>query len=190
MLTRDSLCPCGSGKRYKKCCGRGQAGPPSLHFNVPVHGLPGQRGKLYIVPGFAHGDPRNPQPEGSPGEYKVVLTLARPGYDLTAENRICSADQLTGTSHLQLRQNMLIDATMDDGADPAVPRVPCGLSPISRPVSCGPLPARVLHTLLDSWHTSSPRGVRASAGCKGKLKFGRITQPVANLRSFGAKFVL
>ena len=36
-MTRDSPCPGGSGKRYKKCHGEGRQRPPSITFNLPVH---------------------------------------------------------------------------------------------------------------------------------------------------------
>ncbi len=48
--SRRSPCPCGSGKQYKKCHGRRVPGPPSVAFNLPVQGLPGQNGRYYVVP--------------------------------------------------------------------------------------------------------------------------------------------
>ena len=42
-----------------------------------------------------------------PGEYRVVFTLAKPGYALVPEDQPKSADHLTGTSHLKLPRRSL-----------------------------------------------------------------------------------
>ena len=116
QLSRNSPCPCGSGKKYKKCHGMGKPGPPSLVFNLAVHGLPGQNGRYYVVPEFKTGDPRNSSPpQGAPGDYRVIFTLAKPGYALVPEDQPKSADHLTGTSHLKLPGPFTIDATLESG---------------------------------------------------------------------------
>src|SRR5271155_5740063 len=64
-------------------------------------------------------------------------------------------------------------------ADLTVPGVSWGLYPILSFVSYGPLPARVPHTLLDSWHTSSPRRVRILGVQRGEVR-SQVIQSLAN----------
>jgi hypothetical protein len=69
-----------------------------------------------VIPEFKPGDPRNSSPpQGMPGEYRVVFTLAKPDYALVPEDQPKSADHLTGTSHLRLPAPFAINATLESG---------------------------------------------------------------------------
>jgi hypothetical protein len=87
---------------------------PSITFNLQVHGLPGQNGKYSVVPQTGSPQKDGP-PEGVQGNYRVIFTLAKPGYRLVPESEPKSADQLTGTSHLRLPGPINIDATLESG---------------------------------------------------------------------------
>lgn len=109
---RNDPCACGSGKKYKKCCAVADAalpGPPSRQRADPLTatlnsvGLPGHVQHIAVKPMFPDPDPRNAVgPEGQPGPYKVVFTLARPGFSLRPERNLVFADNLVGDSHLAI----------------------------------------------------------------------------------------
>ena len=114
-IGRNEPCPCGSGLKYKKCCGsvlreanRGEAAskglpPNQTNATLPSMGLPGQHQQIHIVNQFKGDDPRNHAPlGGSPGEYEVTFILGRPGFSLLPEGQISFANGLKGTSHLAI----------------------------------------------------------------------------------------
>jgi Methylamine utilization protein MauJ/SEC-C motif len=128
-IGRNASCPCGSGKKYKKCHGREQTalsvpGAPPIRIpaqgatqNLPAEGLPGLPQYLTVV--FEYRDPQDPRnrpgPQGQPGEYEVVFTFSRPGFSLQPEYNASFADGLKGTSHLAIcgPSHTSIDATAD-----------------------------------------------------------------------------
>jgi len=106
---RNQPCPCGSGKKYKKCCGlqQGVKKPtmgvkPVVTQNLAPAGFPGVQQHITGVPIFpTPSDPRNRSDSaGQPGLYDIVFTLNRPGYSPQREHEIHSEDQLEGDSHL------------------------------------------------------------------------------------------
>lgn len=118
-IGRNDICPCGSGRKYKKCCGAvtltGRASevanePPStapaLSAGFAYWGLPGFQQDLIFYPVFE--DPNDPRgiggPGGLPGKYKVVFTLSRPGFSLLPEHQYSVAEQLKGDSHLAIAE--------------------------------------------------------------------------------------
>jgi SEC-C motif len=133
---RNVPCPCGSGKKYKKCHGSlrnsasaGRFYPVAKEATIPAKpaskisaqlppkGLPGIQQALIVVPMFADpNDPRNQGgPQGRPGLYEVIFTLCRPGFPLTQEREIASADDLSGNSHLAIAKPAFTPP--DPGAD-------------------------------------------------------------------------
>src|SRR5216683_3904537 len=118
-IGRNERCPCGSGLKYKKCHGR-ESVPiskpamtvtqsPTIRFE-PL-GFPGQNGHIVTEPRFSVGDPRNEGgPDGSPGDYDVIFTLARQGWAIGSERSIVPAAQLVGDSHLQAPGRFEIEA--------------------------------------------------------------------------------
>jgi hypothetical protein len=79
---RNDPCPCGSGKKYKKCC-EGKSTPPqpqqqSVTVAVPA-GLPGTRIDVLLHTGQNDTeDPTNgTSPQGGGGLYRVTFTLGR-----------------------------------------------------------------------------------------------------------------
>ena len=116
-IGRNQKCPCGSGLKYKRCHGRQTS--PIIRSNVtrdPIAtfqplGFPGQNGAYVVEPIFPPGDPRREGgPAGTPGDYEVVFTLARPGYPLRPERSTGSGDRLTGDSHLGIPDQFQTDA--------------------------------------------------------------------------------
>lgn len=112
-IGRNDLCPCGSGKKFKHCCGaavakapKGQISsvpPNAKEFTTKSMGLPAQAGDLHAINRFAEGDPRNDIPlQGAEGWYRVTFVLVRPGYNLVSENRYSFASGLRGNSHLAI----------------------------------------------------------------------------------------
>ena len=61
---RNDLCPCGSGKKYKKCCELKQADPSRRQMMLIVVGL-------LVAAGVTAGDHRDHQP--------IARMSARPG---------------------------------------------------------------------------------------------------------------
>ncbi len=57
--TRNGPCPCGSGKKYKRCCGRAPRAPPESSFNRLLRGSLTPRSPLPEVEGE---DPRRSEP--------------------------------------------------------------------------------------------------------------------------------
>lgn len=111
---RNDACPCGSGKKYKKCCGSADRAGPGPIFEakhpitgpvkVDLPGLPGHRQTLVLQNYFPDpSDPRHSEStNGEPGEYRVVLTLHRPGILLRSEGDYAVAEHLQGDSHLAI----------------------------------------------------------------------------------------
>jgi SEC-C motif len=112
---RNKLCPCGSGKKYKKCCGsavRATESQPIFTAQHPVTGpikidlpgLPGHRQSLIMQNYFPDpNDPRHSENmKGEPGEYRVVFTLHRPGIPLRPEGDYALAEHMQGDSHLAI----------------------------------------------------------------------------------------
>lgn len=112
---RNASCPCGSGKKFKKCCGASDTSPsivqsindssaPSspISANMGLIGFPGFLQQLHLIPHFKNpNDPRNQlHPGGLPGNYKVVFILCRPGFSLLRDNNIAPAEHHKGDSHL------------------------------------------------------------------------------------------
>ena len=135
-IGRNVPCPCGSGKKYQKCHGSLQnastarrfypvaveatipaKAAPKISAQLPPKGLPGIQQALVVVPRFADpNDPRNQGgPQGRPGAYEVIFTLSRPGFPLTQEREITSADDLSGNSHLAIAKPAFTPP--DPGAD-------------------------------------------------------------------------
>jgi hypothetical protein len=97
-------CPCGSGKKFKLCHrGRPIENKPQPELKYP-RGLAGIPQYMVAVPRYK--DPNDPRNEGSikgmPGEYKVILTIGKPGIPLTVENRHVPYEQLRGDSYLAI----------------------------------------------------------------------------------------
>lgn len=111
---RNDPCPCGSGKKNKKCCGAAKANnrqpifsakyPVTGPISVDLPGLPGHRQSLILRNHFpAPNDPLNSEDiDGMPGEYKVVFTLHRPGIPLRTEGNYAIAEHMQGDSHLAI----------------------------------------------------------------------------------------
>src|SRR5947208_1551038 len=111
---RNAPCPCGSRKKYKRCCGRtspnqpratvSKSGGNTTTAEISPAGLPGQPQNIIVVPVFPDpADPRNAGgPQGKPGKYMVVFTLHRSGIQILEEDRYSFAGGLRGDSHLAL----------------------------------------------------------------------------------------
>jgi Methylamine utilization protein MauJ/SEC-C motif len=128
-IGRNEPCPCGSGKKYKHCCGSaagvqskepGTAQPKGANFQpqmqVSPTGLPGQHQHLTTVFRFKPPtDPRNQiGPQGIPGDYKVTFVLQRPGYNLLPERQYSYARGLRGSSHLAITKPAFTPPTSPD----------------------------------------------------------------------------
>jgi hypothetical protein len=121
---RNDPCPCGSGKKYKKCHGAAAAavgqvpareGPdhpitPALprsteSISVDIAGFPGRQQHWVIVNKFKPEARKPSSPAGHEGTYRVVYVLSRPGQSPTKE-RDFSFDLLAqgteGDSHLSM----------------------------------------------------------------------------------------
>lgn len=119
---RNSLCPCGSGKKYKKCHGPGELKNDAvitqrpLSQRLPLGGLHGLQQHLTVVPLYEDpSDPRNSDgPQGRPGKYEVVFTFSRPGYSITKEYSALASEFLQGDSHLAITKpsNTLVDPSV------------------------------------------------------------------------------
>jgi hypothetical protein len=84
---------------------------------IPLSGPPGLPTFLVVQNVFQDGDPRNlGGPGGSPGQYRVVLTLGRPGFALRPETSFTFESGLEGDSHLAICP----PALRWEGADPPV----------------------------------------------------------------------
>lgn len=76
---------------------------PVLTQELRRFGLPGQRQTLVVRPRFPEGDPRNDFPvQGNAGEYRVVITLARPGFLPGSESNFSFDETIPGDSHLAI----------------------------------------------------------------------------------------
>ncbi len=112
---RNAPCPCGSGKKFKKCCGAPGASPTpatteSRHegslpasatsASFPLQGIPGVQSYLVVQP-IPPGGTSN-SPGGVPGLYRVVFTLSRPGFSPLPDNSFSFESGLEGDSHLAI----------------------------------------------------------------------------------------
>ena len=134
-VSRNDPCPCGSGKKYKKCCGDpAKIGPPrgldpnATSAKIQLLGLPGHAEHIGIINRFKDpDDPRNKVPlGGAPGLYKVTFILQRPGYPEKDEKHYAFEGGLKGNSHLGITKpayeppdpdvdKVLIAAATEDG---------------------------------------------------------------------------
>jgi hypothetical protein len=125
MVGRNELCPCGSGRKYKKCClAKTEARPmqspqtenssaPRMTAEIKILAFPGEAAVLTIVPTFAAGDPRNTNdPKGQPGQYQVTIVLSRPGRFELTERKFNYSDQLTGDSHIAIMRPATLSGPM------------------------------------------------------------------------------
>lgn len=124
---RNDPCPCGSGKKYKKCHGAPAPPPQSaapqpsqspnrqpITRSIPT-GMPGMLQYVgFMVKLPASPDPHVPIQGGGEGFYKVVFTLARPGYPLTPEGQFHTFETLQGDSHLAIAKPAYSIAADDD----------------------------------------------------------------------------
>lgn len=123
---RNEPCPCGSGKKHKKCCllarnsgPKAQESQPALPvpptYEFPINTFPGEAAAITMVPFFALGDPRNTDnPNGAPGEYRVTIVLGRPGRFETGERSYHFSDQLVGNSHIAITRPAIEPRVMPD----------------------------------------------------------------------------
>jgi hypothetical protein len=103
----------------------------TLTRQLPPMGLPGQPGYVLVHNKFIEGDVRNEIPVGGgPGSYRVIFTLARPGFFPVAEKEFSFDPDIPGDSHLAIAApaltrhgepnnpitGMKIWATTDEGA--------------------------------------------------------------------------
>ncbi len=79
-------------------------GTTETHADLPDAGLGGVPFHVTLTPQYRDPeDPRNSSPiEGTPGLYRVMLTLNRPGFSLLPEGHISIGQRLQGDSHLQI----------------------------------------------------------------------------------------
>lgn len=78
--------------------------PEKKTFNVDLEGLPGFRQQCFLH--FYFPDPNHPlhsdNPVGTPGKYKIIFTLNRPGFSLLPDDNYADAASLQGDSHLAI----------------------------------------------------------------------------------------
>lgn len=109
-IGRNNRCPCGSGKKYKKCCGsvarqKTEMAPRgTLSTQVPMMGVPGESQGMVACNHFRNeADPRNTGgPTGLPGNYRVTFLFERPNYRQTKEYEFAFVSPLHGDSHLAI----------------------------------------------------------------------------------------
>jgi hypothetical protein len=76
--------------------------PGTMEFPFKVR-LGGSEYQLSIVPQFLPDDPRHGgDPLGNPGQYRVVITLGRPGFSVLPERQFVFNEQNRGDSHLAI----------------------------------------------------------------------------------------
>ena len=81
-------------------------------------GLGGLHYQISIVPEFEHPTgPRHGDPQGSPGQYKVIVTLGRPGFSVLPERRFVSHEHNRGDSHLAIAPPALQVPSVPGGAN-------------------------------------------------------------------------
>jgi hypothetical protein len=112
---KPKKCWCGSGKKQKNChpdrgkpdaqtdvvhntrlAGESKAMPP---LSQKPWGVPGEEHQLWVVP-VLKGQAPPSNAEGNPGDYKVQMLLARPGYPYAGEREHKFIDDIVGDSHL------------------------------------------------------------------------------------------
>jgi hypothetical protein len=112
--SRNSPCPCGSGKKFKRCClNNGQKAMDEIvQKSIPLSrmGLPNQAQHIIMQP--ANGR----KPGGEPGQYEVLLLLAKPGYSVSDETIISMPEQIDGNSHLAITKPAFVPPN-DENAD-------------------------------------------------------------------------
>src|SRR5438477_932163 len=123
---RNEPCPCGSGKKFKKCHGAPTQKVVEKHERAAGHdGYPQLEG-TWGLPGIgmfmtiAKANTKNPDdpmnaasPSGSPGKYKIIFLLSRPGYNPLDENHVSFEDDLRGDSHLFIGDPKEVEAQIE-----------------------------------------------------------------------------
>lgn len=110
---RNERCPCGSGKKYKKCCANAAQAQQTTETTSAAKtpeaslrptGLPSQQQHITTIFRFKPpSDPRNNfSPAGILGDYVVTFTLSRPGFSPLPERQYSFASGLRGNSHLAI----------------------------------------------------------------------------------------
>lgn len=82
---------------------------PPLTAEMNMLGLPGMHHHLLMRAGFSDpDDPRNAGDlGGTPGKYKVVFTLSRPGFSPLSDKHFSASSKLKGDSHLAIAKPAL-----------------------------------------------------------------------------------
>ena len=123
-IGRNQPCPCGSGKKYKRCCGSPlkqsatvpKPNVPSTPITFPMVGLPGEHHWLWMA---RH---RDPQPTvgaaGQPGQYRLTVLFARPSYRNLPANQQSFLGALEGDSHLAISRPAMVPA--QEGSVPKI----------------------------------------------------------------------
>ena len=103
-------CPCGSGKKYKKCCGsvareKTRMTPqPTFSTQVPAGGVPGEAQGIVACNHFR--DEADLAIQGgltdSRARYRVTFLFERPNYRRTKEYEFAFLGPLRGDSHLAI----------------------------------------------------------------------------------------
>lgn len=102
---RNDPCHCGSGKKFKKCHGAPVAIAARQNLSVKVRdGMPGTLHYVGVSAMPTPKEPYAPVQGGGLGQYKVVLTLARPGQPLLPEAEATSFENMQGDSHLAIAE--------------------------------------------------------------------------------------
>jgi len=120
---RNDPCPCGSGKKYKKCHGAGTVNAPvsegvgaeraitpalspfTESISVDMAGFPGQQQHWVLVNKFKPEIRKLSSPVGHRGDYSIVYVLSRPGHSPTGERDFSfdlAAKGTQGDSHLSM----------------------------------------------------------------------------------------
>lgn len=112
---RNQPCPCGSGKKYKKCCHQHDRAasrsldaipsklrpPVSATLPYRAFGLAGEEHNLVMT--HVRRDGREPSPNGRLGNYDVTFVLRRPDAPVEAiDNVDFDGSKHIGTSHLAI----------------------------------------------------------------------------------------
>src|SRR5438094_5408570 len=97
-------CTCGSGKKYKFCCGSPVSDEASM-TKPTVKTI--ELATAPMLPGSMQHIVHGPTRDGVRSEYKIILTLSRPGFSLLPEGEFKQADLFKGDSHLAIAEPAL-----------------------------------------------------------------------------------
>jgi hypothetical protein len=168
-IGRNDPCPCGSGRKFKKCHGsmknnnpthvpstthvplsvsmEADSATPRFTFDYLAQGLPGHRFIITVVPQRAdrpitHRD----NPQGSPGSYKAISVLHRPGHSLESPNDMNAAELLNGESYLKIIPSQYVNISAGIiGASPILhASVRCNDKGFVEKIETDPFPAQSL----------------------------------------------